>query len=142
MCVTKHVNIISCIDYFNENSTYYIVMPYVPLSLADVIYNFSTPVSINIVKNLSKQLLTGLNHLHSLGITHRDLKPRNVLLTQDGVCKICDFGQAYQSSYLAGTRNYKAPEALLNIANGPKSDIFSAGCVIFELLTRRPLFCS
>lgn len=64
MKLGAHKNVIECLDTFNEENTYYIVMPYVPLNLADVIYNTAVPVSMRIVKCIIRQILTGVNYLH------------------------------------------------------------------------------
>jgi len=91
----------------------------------------------------AKQLLTGLRTLHSLGVIHRDIKPDNLLCTEDGVLKIADFGWCADATSapttLAGTFQYMAPEVLKNHPQTEKADVWSSGVVLFELLTGRQM---
>jgi serine/threonine protein kinase len=97
-------------------------------------------------------LLSGLNEMHSTGIMHRDIKPSNLLLQVDSdrilTLKLCDFGQArvyipetQMYSIEVGTKWYKAPEILYGVKTySNKVDMWSAGCVLAELLDHCPLF--
>lgn len=104
-------------------------------------------IPIEKIKNISKQLLLGLNYCHKLNIVHRDLKPENVLFTEDEQVKICDFGSSKcindgttSTPYIV-SRYYRAPELILGKNNyNSKIDIFAAGCIIAELFTLTPLF--
>lgn len=87
-----HPNIVNYLDSFSEEKTYFIVMEYAPLNLSDVIYNLSIPLSMQIIKAVMKQILSGLRYLHDNNVVHRDLKPRNLLLDPAGLVRICDFG--------------------------------------------------
>jgi len=96
------------------------------------------------VAGWAKQLLLGLSDLHSLGIMHRDIKPDNLLLTQDGDLKICDFGWAADirdsPSSLAGTFLYMAPEVLeVGRVHTAAVDVWSTGATLFEILVGRYL---
>jgi len=95
------------------------------------------------------QLLCGLKHLHSGGVLHRDLKPSNLLVNADCQLKVCDFGLARESEATVSTalteyvvtRWYRAPEVLLSGGRYRESiDVWSVGCILGELLLRRPLF--
>ena len=92
------------------------------------------------------QLLQGLAYLHQQNIFHRDIKPENLLVKGDNI-KIADFGLARETNsrppyteYIS-TRWYRAPEILMKSENyGLESDMWSVGCVIFEMITGFPLF--
>jgi serine/threonine protein kinase len=94
------------------------------------------------------QILRGLKYVHSAGIVHRDLKPRNLLVNSNCDLKICDFGLSRathcadepgkMTDYVA-TRWYRAPELLLEVREyGPSVDVWSVGCILAELLRRKP----
>jgi serine/threonine-protein kinase len=93
-------------------------------------------------------VLDGLAAAHASGIVHRDVKPENVLLTADGRLKVADFGLARaqaaaghtQAGLLIGTVAYLPPEQVTGGSTGPRSDVYSAGVVLFELLTGRQPF--
>ena len=101
-------------------------------------------------KYIVYQLACGLKYLHSAGVLHRDLKPSNVLINAQCQVKICDFGlsrtlesaffnQPIMTEFIA-TRWYRAPEVLLGSRSyGTKSDMWSLGCLIYELYSRRTL---
>ena len=104
-------------------------------------------IPIEKIKQISKQLLLGLDFCHKKNIVHRDLKPENVLFTQDEKVKICDFGSSKiikdnsSSTPYIVSRYYRAPELILGKSNyNEKIDIFAAGCIIAELFTLTPLF--
>jgi serine/threonine-protein kinase len=95
---------------------------------------------------LARQAALGLQHAHDAGLVHRDIKPQNLLLREDGVLKIADFGiaRAAESSRLTqlgtilGTASYIAPEQALGDEVGHRADIYSLGAVLYQLLTGRP----
>ena len=99
------------------------------------------------IKNLAYQMLSGLHYLHSNFILHRDLKPDNLMLATDGTLKFIDFGMARSYgeevpfSQNQITLQYRSPEIFFG-ANfyGPAADIWSAGCILAEILIKRPLF--
>eukprot|EP01080_Neovahlkampfia_damariscottae_P004496 gene4496-7876_t len=96
----------------------------------------------NVVRNYTYQILHGLNYLHSRNILHRDVKTGNVLLDSNGHCCLSDFGSAEmltnelkQNKLLCGTPNFMAPEVISSSNYSIKSDIYSLGCTVLELLT-------
>ena len=113
------------------------------------------PLSLEHVRHLSQQLLCGLGHLHGHGIAHRDVKPANLLVDSRCRLKLCDLGIARRlrrpaavprgedarfTDYVA-TRWYRAPELLLGGRGYTlKVDTWAAGCVVAEMLARRPVF--
>ncbi|KAI9207804.1 Pkinase-domain-containing protein [Polychytrium aggregatum] len=103
------------------------------------------------LKCILQQILEGLRHLHSHGIVHRDLKTANLLLNRRGQVKLTDFGLArqlfpqddprYDYTNRVITQWYRPPEILMGATHyGPEIDIWSAGCIMMELITRRVLF--
>jgi serine/threonine protein kinase len=98
------------------------------------------------IRSITKQILKGLEFLHSKGYIHRDMKPENILMNGN-TCKLADFGLARESSCdndvtdYVSTRWYRAPEVLLRSPNyGKPLDIFGLGCIIAEMYTKCPLF--
>jgi cell division cycle 2-like len=128
----------------------YMVMDFLPHNLRDFLEllpagTFLTQAE---VKCLLLQLLRGLAHMHARWFLHRDLKTHNLLIDSDGTLALCDFGLArrfgspprpYTETVV--TLWYRAPEVLLGVrAYGPALDVWSAGCIFAEFLTKQPLF--
>lgn len=141
---------------FEEFTDIYIVSPLMEADLYKIIKS-SQPLSIHHVQYLLYQILRGLKYIHSAGIIHRDLviacnkKPRNILVNSDSDLKICDFGLARLKTLKLNTVNgmtpyivsrwYRAPEILLRMSDyGPEVDVWAAGCIFAELVTRSTLF--
>lgn len=103
-------------------------------------------LSHSVVQSMSRELLTGIDFLHSHRIVHRDLKPQNLLVSSQGHLKLADFGLAKTYDFemkltsVVVTLWYRAPEVLLNQTYSSALDIWSAACIIAELLQRRALF--
>jgi len=128
-----------------------LVLEYIPDTVYRVSRQFSkskTSMPMLCVKLYTYQLLRSLGYIHSLGICHRDIKPQNLLLDPtSGILKLCDFGSAKalivgepNVSYIC-SRYYRAPELIFGATNYTTSiDIWSAGCVVAELLMGQPLF--
>ena len=124
----------------------YIVESLMETDLHAIIYS-RQPVSDEHIKYFLFQILIALKMLHGANVIHRDLKPANVLLNSDCSVKVCDFGLA--RSFFAGandlteyvmTRWYRAPEVMLSYQDyGPAVDVWSAGCILAELLGSKPL---
>ena len=113
------------------------------------------PLPWDQVQNLALQLARGLAAAHARGVVHRDLKPENLFLTKDGRLKILDFGLAKLTGAdegsvehggltvtgaIFGTPGYLSPEQARGERAGPPSDVFSAGCVLYELLSGKRAF--
>ncbi|KAK9054575.1 hypothetical protein SSX86_025654 [Deinandra increscens subsp. villosa] len=126
----------------------YMVMEYVDNELKGYMERKKQPFSQGEVKRLMINLLEGLSYLHDNYVMHRDLKTSNLLLNNDGELKICDFGMSRQYASplkpytsLVVTLWYRAPELLLGMKNYSTAvDMWSVGCIMAELLSKKPLF--
>src|SRR4051794_4096431 len=144
----KDPNVVTVFEYFEHDGTPYLAMEYLERgSLRRYVGHMNLPQ----VSGVLEAVLAGLTSAEREGIVHRDLKPENVLVTADGRCKIADFGIAKASSSLnagtfrtstgmmVGTPVYMAPEQAMAQEDGPSTDLYSAGCMAFELFPgRRP----
>ncbi|MCZ6691507.1 MAG: serine/threonine-protein kinase [Planctomycetota bacterium] len=145
----NHPNIISGIDVGEHEGCHFFVMEYVDgISLAALIRSGTQP--IDKVIDLARQLGEALEHAHSHGIVHRDIKPDNILITRDGVTKLCDYGLAGQVTTSApgqrlkkveGTPQYLSPEQAKGLPDiDIRSDLYSLGATLFHALTGEPPF--
>jgi predicted ATPase len=147
----NHPNIVRMIAAVEEQGRHYLVMEYVPAgSLRDLLEatrpdRFSgnlSGLSIARAMEIALDLADALTRAHRLGILHRDLKPENVLLAADGTPRLADFGLAHlptgsrltQSGMLMGTVDYISPEACQGEVLDERSDIWSFGVMLFEML--------
>ena len=146
----QHPNIVTLYEPGYENNVIsYLATEYVDgESLKDRLKR-SKPLPVAEALRISEDLLRGLAYAHTKGIIHRDLKPANILLTSEGQAKIADFGVArpLNSSLtttrsLVGTPNYMSPEQVKTTPVSTRSDLFSAGVVIYEMLTGTKPFAS
>ena len=142
-------NLIGLEDVYFEAETgkLVLVFEYCPLDLSGLLSEKTTAFSLSHVKCLLLQLLTGLKVLHENGFVHRDVKAANLLLTDAGVLKIADMGlmtnyrERDRFSHNVVTLWYRAPELLLGSSQyGPEVDMWSVGCVLIELLTKKSPF--
>ena len=141
----SHQNVVAVFDQGSDGSFLYLAMEYVPgRTLKEVLRDsgrFSPATALEIMTGV----LDGLAAAHKSGIVHRDIKPENVLLTADGRVKVADFGLARAQSaaghtragLLIGTVSYVPPEQVTGGSTGPGGDVYSAGVMLFELLTGR-----
>lgn len=140
----KHPNIVPILDYGEENGHLYYVLPYMPLgSLADRLTN--SPISIEETAQIISQSAAALQHAHDKSVVHRDVKPSNILLDEQGKAQLSDFGFAYWSeatldltgSGLVGTPGYMSPEQCLGEGVTELSDQYSLGVVLYRLVVGR-----
>jgi len=141
----SHQNVVAVFDQGADGPFLYLAMEYVPgRTLKEVLRDsgrFSPATALEIITGV----LDGLAAAHASGIVHRDIKPENVLLTADGRIKVADFGLARAQSaaghtrtgLLIGTPSYVPPEQVTGGRTGPGGDVYSAGVMLFELLTGR-----
>eukprot|EP01067_Filipodium_phascolosomae_P009334 Filipodium_phascolosomae@DN829_c0_g1_i2.p1 len=124
------------------------VMEYMHHELKVLLEEMKNPYSVAEIKCLLKQLLSATEYMHSHWIVHRDLKTSNLLLSNDGVLKVCDFGLARKFgdpirpyTHMVVTLWYRPPELLLGVREyDSQIDMWSIGCIFGEMLLREPLF--
>jgi eukaryotic-like serine/threonine-protein kinase len=140
-----HPNIVSIYDVGEEDGLYYIVMEYVDGQTLKQYIQQHAPVPVEEALGIMKQLTSAISHAHQNHIVHRDIKPHNILIDSDGTVKITDFGIAMalsatsitQTNSVLGSVHYLSPEQARGGMANKKSDIYSIGIVMFELLTGR-----
>ncbi len=142
----SHPNIVAVHDVIEngEGRSLSIAMEYVEgTNLAELLRR-GPPPSLETALDLAAQVAEGLAYAHARGVVHRDVKPENLLLTAEGRVKIADFGIAHlidsalvEDLRFLGTPSYMAPERIRGEEVDQRSDLFSVGVVLYELLTRR-----
>ncbi|KAF2835246.1 kinase-like protein [Patellaria atrata CBS 101060] len=140
----QHENVITLSDiYISPLEDIYFVTELLGCDLHRVLQ--SQLLEKGIVQYFIYQILRGLKYVHSTGIVHRDLKPSNILINENCDLKICDFGLSRivdpeMTGYVT-TRHYRAPEIMLAWRNyNVEVDIWSAGCILAEMLRQKPIF--
>ena len=138
----QHPNIVTVYDLGDAEGQLFIAMELVEgRDLSDII-TLREPMALERKLDLVIEVLDGLHFAHQRGVIHRDVKPSNVRVVPDGRVKIMDFGiarlqsaDASGSGVIVGTPTYMAPEQITNGAITPATDIFSVGCMLYELLS-------
>jgi serine/threonine-protein kinase len=138
-----HPNIVTVIDRGEQDGRQFIVFEYVDGMNLKELMTQEGPASPREAIELALQVARGLSFAHENGLVHRDVKPQNVLLDADGRAKVTDFGIAHAvdvdgmtiTGTIMGTSNYIAPEQARGQAVDEQTDVYSLGCVLYELLT-------
>jgi serine/threonine protein kinase/CheY-like chemotaxis protein len=147
-----HPNIVQALDARKVKGMHFLVMEFVPgIDLARLVAQLG-PLPVPAVCEVARQAALGLQQAHANGLVHRDVKPANLMLTYPGQVKLLDLGlallrgdrslaQAPPEEYLVGTADYLAPEHIVGTTTvDGRTDLYSLGCTLYELLTGRPPF--
>lgn len=136
----NHPNIVSVLTAEKQDDTFFIVMEYVPGDSLEQIIAREGPLELGRALDYTCQICNALDHAHSHGVIHRDLRPANVLVTEAGIAKVADFGtsrfleMAAHGTTVIGSPPYMAPEQFQGKAVFA-SDIYSLGVTMYEMLT-------
>lgn len=147
----NHPNIVAVYDWGQQYGTYFIVMEYVDGRPLSEIIRTEGPLHPNRAAEITADVAAALGFAHRNGVVHRDVKPGNILITSSGQVKVADFGIAQastgdaavnltQAGSVMGTATYFSPEQAQGHAVDPRSDLYSLGVVLYEMLTSRPPF--
>ncbi len=147
--ILNHPNIVGVYDWGETNGTYFMVMEFVHgHNLRSLLVEHRRLAPAQVVE-ISMQVLSALGQAHAHGIVHRDVKPENILIAQDGTVKVADFGLArafadasvsQTEGTVTGTVQYLAPEQIQGQPADPRTDLYAVGVVLFECLTGRTPF--
>ena len=144
----SHPNIVEIHDVGEDSGNFYIVMEYIEGKTLKQLIKKRGVLSLPEVIDIMIQLLDALAHAHDSYIIHRDIKPQNIMITESGLVKITDFGIAMalnsaeltQTNSVMGSVHYLPPEQASGKGSTIKSDIYSCGILMFEMLTGRVPF--
>ncbi len=141
----NHPAIATLFSFFRHGQELFMVIEYVPGRSLDALIRQLGPMPWERAVPLFAKALEGIEHAHQLGILHRDIKPANIMLTDAGAVKVTDFGIARalgtsrmtRTGFVVGTIGYMAPERIRGQEADRRSDIYSLGVVLYEMLTGR-----
>jgi len=147
----SHPNIVNVYDWGRHSGTYFIAMEYVHgRTLADILRT-NGQVTAKQAAEIASEVAAALNFAHEAGLVHRDIKPANILIGANGQVKVADFGIARamnaptessltQAGAVMGTATYFSPEQAQGAQPDPRSDLYSLGIVMYEMVAGRPPF--
>jgi len=137
-----HPNIVGIYDFGEDAGTYYIAMEFVKGRELQSYLEANERFAMHDIVRVMGQLLEALQYSHKHGVVHRDIKPSNIIILADGTAKVADFGIARlessnltQAGMVLGTPGYMSPEQFMGQTVDGRSDLFSAGVILYQLLT-------
>src|SRR5215467_6450592 len=139
--VLNHPNIVTIYDAGEEDGIFYIAMEFIVGTTLHELLAEKHVLPTDEVVQIARQICRGLDYAHSNGIIHRDVKPANIMITGNGTVKIMDFGiaksggQVTNTGQVLGTPNYMAPEQVKGRPLDGRSDLFSLGVILYEMMT-------
>jgi predicted Ser/Thr protein kinase len=139
--VLNHPNIVTIYDAGEHEGIFYIAMEFIEGTTLHELLAEKRVLPTEEVVGLARQICRGLDYAHSNGIVHRDVKPANIMITANGTVKIMDFGiaktggQVTNTGQVLGTPNYMSPEQVKGRPLDGRSDLFSLGVILYEMLT-------
>ena len=148
MASLQHENILHVVDFVKDGSSMYIVMEYVQgIDLYDLL-DHSPTLPVEVAAIIGMQVARALDYAHFRGIIHRDIKPANIMISQQGEVKLMDFGIARDDKLSdltetgtgLGTPSYMSPEQILGDKLDFRSDVFSVGIVLYQMVTGQKPF--
>jgi len=146
----NHPNIATLFSFLRQGEDFFMVMEFVRGETLDSLINRTGAMQCERAIALLNQALDGIDHAHRMGIIHRDIKPANMMLTENGILKVMDFGIARvlgtsrmtKQGNIVGTIEYMSPEQVRGQETDARSDIYSLGILLYEMLTGRVPFHS
>lgn len=145
----QHPNIVQIREFLVVQDRFYIVMEYIQgETLAQRLRELGRPMTMGETGEIFRQTLAGLGYAHSQGVIHRDIKPSNIMITREGVAKLTDFGIARgtdtakltRTGTALGTAAYMSPEQIQGTKLDQRTDIYSLGVMLYEMLAGRVPF--
>jgi eukaryotic-like serine/threonine-protein kinase len=138
----SHPNIVPIYDFGEDNGVWFIAMEFVRGRELKEYFEANERFAVADIVRIMSQMLDALDYSHRQGVIHRDIKPANVFLIEDGSVKVADFGIAHidsssltQVGTVLGTPSYMSPEQIMGLPVDGRSDLFSAGVILYQFLT-------
>ncbi|NOQ81863.1 MAG: protein kinase [Methylophaga sp.] len=139
-------HVIRTIEQQRPRRFLYYVMEYIEGKTLEQWIEDQTELDLTVIRNIVSQAVSGLRAFHRMDMLHQDIKPGNIMITSEGLVKIVDFGSTkiagiadistpIERKELLGTKNYTAPEYLIEQPGTTQSDLFALGCIIYEMIT-------